>query len=130
MNSLTNFLKINASSSNLQNWSRHFHAISQEQPRSHIPLPERSPNRRSIEEMLVDGNRIMTCLQHMLETAIQQQHTADEQSRGARLAPDYDDESIYGDDRLQLNFGGPESKKRRGVRVLWFPATQKFLTIV
>ncbi|APA16187.1 hypothetical protein sscle_16g109570 [Sclerotinia sclerotiorum 1980 UF-70] len=109
-----NLAQINVSSTSLQEWSRHFHAISQEQPRSHIAIPERSPDRRAIEEMLIHGNRVVSCLHRMLDTAVQQQHAADEQSRGARLAPDYDDESIYGDDRHHQNFGGPDNKKRRG----------------
>ena len=65
--------------------------------------------------MLVHGNRVVSCLHRMLDTAVQQQHAADEQSRGARLATDYDDESMYGDDRHHQNFGGPDNKKRRGV---------------
>ncbi|TGO40509.1 hypothetical protein BHYA_0036g00420 [Botrytis hyacinthi] len=109
-----NLAQINVSSTALQDWSRHFHAISQEQPRSHIAIPERSPDRRAIEEMLVHGNRVVSCLHRMLDTAVQQQHATDEQSRGARLATDYDDESVYGDDRHHQNFGGPDNKKRRG----------------
>lgn len=64
--------------------------------------------------MLVKGHRIVNCLERMLTTALQQKH-ADEQSRGARLAPDYDDESVFADDRHHQNFGGPDNKKRRGV---------------
>lgn len=65
----------------------------------------------------------------MLDTAVQQQHAADEQSRGARLLPDYDDESIYSDDRHHQTFGGPDNKKRRGVCILSIRAIQIFLTI-
>lgn len=65
----------------------------------------------------------------MLDTAVQQQHAADEQSRGARLATDYDDESMYGDDRHHQNFGGPDNKKRRGVCIYSIFSAQRFLTI-
>ncbi|KAB8290246.1 hypothetical protein EYC80_011113 [Monilinia laxa] len=108
-----NIAQINVSSTNIQEWSRHFYTISQEQPRSHIAIPERSPEVRDIEDMLVKGHRIVNCLERMLATALQQKH-ADEQSRGARLAPDYDDESVFADDRHHQNFGGPDNKKRRG----------------
>ncbi|KAA8565239.1 hypothetical protein EYC84_010969 [Monilinia fructicola] len=108
-----NIAQINVSSTNIQEWSRHFYTISQEQPRSHIAIPERSPEVRDIEDMLVKGHRIVNCLERMLTTALQQKH-ADEQSRGARLAPDYDDESVFADDRHHQNFGGPDNKKRRG----------------
>ncbi|QSZ33068.1 hypothetical protein DSL72_002653 [Monilinia vaccinii-corymbosi] len=107
-----NLAQINVSSTTLQEWSRHFHAISQEQPRSHIALPERSPDVNDIKDMMANGGRIMNCLQRMLDAAEKQ--AADEQSRGARSAPDYDDESIYADDRHHQNFGGPDNKKRRG----------------
>ncbi|KAI9644161.1 hypothetical protein NHQ30_007514 [Ciborinia camelliae] len=126
----TNLWKINVAATEVQLWSRHFNAISQEQPRSHIAIPERSPDRRAIEDMLTHGNRIVSCLHRMLDTAVQQQqHAADEQSRGARLVPDYDDESIYGDDRHHQNFGGPDNKKRRGVRISSIRAVRNFLTI-
>ncbi|EDN94492.1 hypothetical protein SS1G_10366 [Sclerotinia sclerotiorum 1980 UF-70] len=93
-------------------YCRNGHGIStqlaKKQPRSHIAIPERSTRSPGpLKEMLIHGNRVVSCLHRMLDTAVQQQHAADEQSRGARLAPDYDDESIYGDDRHHQNFGGP-----------------------
>ncbi|RAL58354.1 hypothetical protein DID88_005771 [Monilinia fructigena] len=87
-----NIAQINVSSTNIQEWSRHFYTISQEQPRSHIAIPERSPEVRDIEEisMRTSNLAVPDWLQITMMRA---------------FSP------MIGTIKI---FGGPDNKKRRG----------------
>ncbi|PQE25470.1 Zinc finger NHR GATA-type protein [Rutstroemia sp. NJR-2017a BBW] len=113
-------IKVNVSSSSLQEWSRHFNTIAQEQQRSHSAIPARMPDIRSVDDMLAHNGKIQASLLRMRDSLIQQQHAAaDEQSRifGGHNAPmpaEYDEESVYGDERHIQGYNGADGKKRRG----------------
>ena len=110
-------VKIDVASSALQEWSRHYYQIAQEQQRV---MPDRMPAMESCEEMLMHGQKIMMALQRMRENIHEQEYAAQADLRlrdnGTKVPGDYEDEmSIYGDDMKDQGFGGSESKKRRGV---------------
>lgn len=112
---------INVSSTALQDWSMHFHAITQEQqPRDPNGVPDRMPTLESCNEMLQKQDQIRLCLEKMRDLISQQhEHVAmmDQHMRehGGKGPGYYDDEmSMYGDEMKSQGFGGPESKKRRG----------------
>ncbi|KAF4628237.1 hypothetical protein G7Y89_g9919 [Cudoniella acicularis] len=113
---------INVSSSALQNWSDHFHTITQEQqPRDPSGVPDRMPTLESCNEMLQHQDKIRLYLEKMRDMISQQhEHVAmmDQHMRehGGKGPGFYDDEmSMYGEDLKNQGYGGPESKKRRGV---------------
>jgi hypothetical protein len=112
--------QINVSSSALQEWSRHYNAIAQEQQRSVNVIPDRMPTLDSCEDMMVHQGKILFALQRMKEIIQQQEHALmDQQMReqGGRGPGEYDDEmSIYGDEMKNQGFGATDGKKRRGVR--------------
>jgi hypothetical protein len=114
-------IKVNVSSSSLQEWSRHFNTIAQEQQRSHSAIPARMPDLRSVDDMLGHTGKIQASLLRMKDSLIQQQHAAaDEQSRifgshNAQMPAEYDEESVYGDERHIQGYNGSDGKKRRGV---------------
>ncbi|KAM3079432.1 hypothetical protein ACMFMG_005863 [Clarireedia jacksonii] len=115
-----NLACVNVSSSSLQEWSRHFNTIAQEQQRSHSAIPSRMPDLRSIDNMLEHTSKIQASLMRMKESLIQQQHAAaDEQSRifgghNAQIPAEYDEESVYGEERHSQGYNGADGKKRRG----------------
>jgi len=108
------------SSSQLNEWSKHYNAIAQEQQRSVNALPDRMPTLEAVNDMIERQETIRGCLASMKKIIEDQQHAAaaDRQNRerGIKGPGDYDDEmSMYGDDMKNHGFGS-EGKKRRGVR--------------
>ena len=107
------------SSSALQEWSRHYNAIAQEQQRSVNVIPDRMPTLESCEDMMVHQGKILFALQRMKEIIQQQEHALMDQrmrEQGGRVPGEYDDDmSMYGDDMKNQGFGASDGKKRRGV---------------
>lgn len=70
--------------------------------------------------MLEHAEKMTISIRRMQETIVAQKHAAADQrmrEQGVKAMGDYDDDvSMYGDDRQGQAFGGPEGKKRRGVR--------------
>lgn len=117
--------QVNVASSTLQEWSRHYNAIAQEQQRSHNVIPDRMPS-ESCNEMLELQDKIGLALERMREMIYQQQHAAitDQRMReqGGKGPSDYDAEmNVYPEDIKIHSFPGSDGKKRRGVRLLNFP---------
>lgn len=111
-----NNVKINTSSSALQEWSQHYNAIAQEQQRSTNTLPDRMPAKESVDDMMKYQERILVALQRM-QSIISEQASIDQRLRdqSSRAGGDYEDEmSIYGDDLKNHGYTS-EGKKRRGV---------------
>lgn len=113
-----NLTQIMMSSSQLNEWSKHYNAIAQEQQRSVNALPDRMPTLEAVNDMIERQETIRGCLASMKKIIEDQQHAAaaDRQNRerGIKGPGDYDDEmSMYGDDMKNHGFGS-EGKKRRG----------------
>ncbi|KAH8801723.1 hypothetical protein F5884DRAFT_525743 [Xylogone sp. PMI_703] len=113
-----NLAQINRASSTLQEWSKHYNAIAQEQQRSHSTIPDRMPTLESCNEMLELQEKIGHALERMREMIYQQEHAiADQRMReqGGKDPADYDSEmNVYGDDIKIHPFPGSDGKKRRG----------------
>ncbi|RFU31322.1 hypothetical protein B7463_g5006, partial [Scytalidium lignicola] len=114
-----NLAQINVASSTLQEWSRHYNAIAQEQQRSHSTIPDRMPTLESCNEMLDLQEKIGQALERMRDMIYQQEHAAiaDQRMReqGGKGPADYDPEmNVYGDDMKIHSFPGSDGKKRRG----------------
>jgi hypothetical protein len=113
-----NLTQIMMSSSQLNEWSKHYNAIAQEQQRSVNALPDRMPTLDAVNDMIERQETIRGCLASMKKIIEDQQHAAaaDRQNRerGIKGPGDYDDDmSMYGDDMKNHGFSS-EGKKRRG----------------
>jgi len=92
--------------------------MAQEQQRL-TTIPDRMPTMESIDEMILNHDRITHSLQRLKLIVYEQRHLlADHQLReqGGKAPRDYDDnQNMYDEDPRNSNFGGSDGKKRRGV---------------
>ncbi|KAH8601050.1 hypothetical protein B0O99DRAFT_589911 [Bisporella sp. PMI_857] len=111
-----NLALINISSTLIQEWSRHYNQIAQEQQRQ--GNPDRMPTEKSCQDMLEQQEKIYHALLRMKETIREQASYAAEQrmrDNAAKGVGNYDEEmSMYDDGRESQGPGNSEGKKRRG----------------
>jgi hypothetical protein len=106
---------MNEKSAIIQEFSRHYNMIALEQQRQ---VPDRMPTAKACEEMIEEANSIIKALQRLRDSICEQEFAISEQRMrdlGGKHRGDYDEEMMYGDDIKGQGFGGPDSKKRRGV---------------
>jgi len=109
-------LQIDEKTTIIQEWSRNYSQIAQEQSRM---MPDRMPSALACDDMIMDMRRVMDALNRLKTIIHAQENELSEQrmrEHGGKRPGDYDEEmSMYGDDMRSQGYGGSDSKKRRGV---------------
>lgn len=108
---LSNSQQIHAGAAHIAEWSANYYNVAAEQQRH--PPPGRTPDLRSIDEMLEQNRLVADCLLRLRDSIISDQSY--QMREQGQMGKEYAEQQMHNGDPRSRRPSGPDSKKRRGV---------------